>query len=843
MSRGAPRSSAETSDLPMQTIEEAKALHRMGRIAEAEAVYRSVLARNPREFDALHLLGLIRYQQGRPGEAHDLLSQAIKLRPRSPQALSVFMASVLALGRLDEALAACDLLIAIDSRDLDALYNRAVVLSRLGRFADALLAFDKVLARDGDSVDALFERGNVLAALSRFGEAVSSYEAVLQKAPAHLGALTNRGNALARLGRHADALACYDRLLALRPGDVNALSNRAVTLKNLDRYDEAMASCARALTIDPNSIAALITRGNVLAKLARNEEALASFERAAAINPRDVDALNNRGFALTQLRRFAEALATFDRALAIDPGNIGVLDNRGAALFAMNRFEEALAIFDRALALKPDDAEVLYHRGHALANLGRYDEAAVAWERVLEFDASHPHALGALAFYRLMLCDWRDAEEFEAELKRALDDERAVIEPFTLLAYSIGPADQLRHTRRFVRHRMPAVPRLVPASSPRSPGRLKIAYLSSSFNRHPTGWQIAELLERHDRTRFEVLGISYGPDDGSEIRARIVEAFDQFHDVVLRGDREVAQLVFDLDVDIAVDLKGHTEQARPAILAYRPAPIQVSYLGYTATMGVDFIDYILADRVVLPFDQQDHYSERIVHLPDSYWVNDSKRSVANEVPSRGLVGLPEAGFVFCCFNNSYKLTPQLFDVWMRLLRQVEGSVLWLLQTSEAATRNLCNEASARGVDPSRLVFAPKAEISRHLARHRLANLFLDNLPVNAHTAASDALWVGLPVLTCMGETFIGRVAASLLNAVGLPELVTHSLDEYEALALKLATHPMLIASIRQKLDGNRKTSRLFDTDRLRRDIERAYVTMWDIAQRGEPPRSFAVDAD
>jgi len=310
---------------------------------------------------------------------------------------------------------------------------------------------------------------------------------------------------------------------------------------------------------------------------------------------------------------------------------------------------------------------------------------------------------------------------------------------------------------------------------------------------------------------------------------------------MLRSDREVAQILFDLDVDIAVDLKGHTEQARPAILAYRPAPIQVSYLGCTASMGVDFIDYILADHIVLPFDQQDHYSEKIVHLPDSYWVNDSKRSVADEVPSRRTVGLPEDAFVFCCFNNSYKITPQLFDIWMRLLRQVECSVLWLLQTSEATTRNLCNEARTRGVDPSRLLFAPRVEISRHLARHRLADLFLDNLPVNAHTAASDALWAGLPVLTCMGESFVGRVAASLLRAVGLPELVTRSLDEYEALALKLATDPVLIASVRQKLDGARKTCPLFNTDRLRRHIESAYMTMRDIAQRGEPPRGFAVE--
>jgi len=250
----------------------------------------------------------------------------------------------------------------------------------------------------------------------------------------------------------------------------------------------------------------------------------------------------------------------------------------------------------------------------------------------------------------------------------------------------------------------------------------------------------------------------------------------------------------------------------------------------------------LADRIVLPFDQQPSYSEMIVHLPNCYQINDSKREIAAEAPTRDAVGLPETGFVFCSFNNSYKLTPRFFDVWMRLLRQVEGSVLWLLGTSEAATRNLRNEASARAVDPSRLVFAPKAEISKHLARHRLADLFLDNLPVNAHTAASDALWVGLPVLTCMGESFVGRVAASLLSAAGVPELITRSLDEYEALALKLATAPALIAAIRQKLDRNRDTCPLFDTDRLRRDIERAYVTMWDIARRGEPPRSFAVDA-
>jgi protein O-GlcNAc transferase len=299
--------------------------------------------------------------------------------------------------------------------------------------------------------------------------------------------------------------------------------------------------------------------------------------------------------------------------------------------------------------------------------------------------------------------------------------------------------------------------------------------------------------------------------------------------------------LLELGVDIAVDLKGHTQYGRPAIPAYRPAPVQVSYLGYPGTMGAEFIDYVLADPIVLPASQAQFYSEKIVHLPDCYQPNDSRRRIAAETQTCASVGLPESAFVFCSFNNSYKFTARFFDIWMRLLREVEGSVLWLLQTSEPATRNLCSEACSRGIDPSRLIFAPKVEVSRHLARHRLADLFLDNLPVNPHTAASDALWVGLPVLTCTGKNFVGRVAASLLNAVGLPELVTRSLDEYEALALKLASDPMLIASVRQKLDGNRKAYPLFNTDRLRRHVESAYMTMWDIAQRGERPQSFAVE--
>jgi predicted O-linked N-acetylglucosamine transferase (SPINDLY family) len=351
---------------------------------------------------------------------------------------------------------------------------------------------------------------------------------------------------------------------------------------------------------------------------------------------------------------------------------------------------------------------------------------------------------------------------------------------------------------------------------------------------------MAELFERHDRNKFEILGISSGPDRRSEMRSRLIAAFDRFVDVRRLSDADVARLLREAEADIAVDLKGFTQNCRPSILAHRPAPIQVNYLGYPGTMGAEYIDYIVADEFVIPRDHQIHYSEKVVYLPDCYQVNDRKRKIAERPPARAEVGLPEHGFVFCCFNNNFKMTPRIFDIWMRLLQRVDQSVLWLLQGSTAAESNLRREAQVRGINPSRLIFAPRMKLQQHLARHRLADLFLDTLPYNAHTTASDALWTGLPVVTCAGTTFAGRVAGSLLQAVGLPELVTNALEDYEALALRLATQQGLLQEIKGKLAKNRLTTPLFDTGRFCGHIEAAYTAMWDIHQRGEPPKAFMV---
>jgi predicted O-linked N-acetylglucosamine transferase (SPINDLY family) len=441
------------------------------------------------------------------------------------------------------------------------------------------------------------------------------------------------------------------------------------------------------------------------------------------------------------------------------------------------------------------------------------------------------------------MCDWTRTAEFDREIRAHVAGRKSVIEPFTLLAYSGDTSLQLKCARNWIRNAIPVLPQALWTGRVYRHERLRVAYLSADFRRHAVASLIPELFELHDRSRFEVLGVSLGVDDGSDVRARLVKSLDQFHDVRPKTDHEAAKLLNALEVDIAVDLTGYTQGARPHILARRPAPLQMSYLGYSGTTGAEFIDYVIADEIVLPFDQHACFTEKIVHLPDCFMVNDSRRPISPQVLFRSQAGLPEHGFVFCCFNQSYKISRVMFRVWMRLLARLEGSVLWLSRLNGPAMQNLRSEANEHGIDPERIVFAPwVATDADHLARHRLADVFLDTLPFNAHTTGSDALWAGLPVLTCRGETFAGRVAASLLNAVGLPELVTRSIDEYEALALKLATDAPLLQGIRRKLEQNRLSYPLFDTDRFRRHIEAAYLRAWEIQQRGESPRSFRVEA-
>jgi protein O-GlcNAc transferase len=746
-------------------------------------------------------------------------------------------------GRLAEAERSYQAVLDVKRDDFDSLHLLGVVRWQQGRHEEASKLIKQALRVRPDSAEACANLGIVLHSLERPAEAVAAYDRALAVNPRYAKALCHRGDALRALGRSAEALASYDKALAAAPDYAEAHVNRGVVLRDLARHTDALASFERALALRPANHEIRYNRANSLQSLGRFAEALRDYDDVLAGNPQAAEAHNNRGCVLEKLGRWEEALASFEAALALRPEASDAWHNRGNALLALARHADAVASYDRALALAPQRVDTLNNRAQALVLLRRYHEAIAAFEAVRALEPANADASAGLANCRLLTCDWKGSARLaEQACAAARAGDWSRLDPFVALCVFDDPADHLRYARAYMDRRVPTRLQAFPARTPRRGERIRIAYLSSDFRNHPVARAIVRLFEFHDRTRFETVGVSFGPDDASPLRARIAAAFDRFIDVRGRTDRDIAALLHDLEIDIAIDLNGHTQGARPGILAHRPVPIQVLYLGYPGTSGADFIDYILADETVLPLPDQRWYSEQAVRLPGCYHPCDETTSVSDKVFARAELGLPEDGPVFCCFNRADKFAAPIFDVWMRLLAAVGGGVLWLSQTNDLAQANLRRHAAARGIDPDRLIFAPQmASLGDHLARHRQADVFLDTLPYNAHSTAIDALRGGLPVVTCPGRTFAGRVGASLLRAVGLPELIARDLDEYATIATKLATDRAYLETIRRKLEENNKSCALFDLGRLCRHIEAAYAAMWEAYLRGEPPRSFRVE--
>ena len=535
------------------------------------------------------------------------------------------------------------------------------------------------------------------------------------------------------------------------------------------------------------------------------------------------------------MKRLEEALASCDKAIALKPDFAAAYFNRGNALKELKRFEGALASYDKAIALKPDYVEAYYNRGSALSNLKRYDEAFATYDKAFALNSDLTAVEGNRLHAKMRLCDWSNFDSECAHLISSIRNGNVNTVPFPFLTIPSSSAEQLQCAKLWVANKFPPSDTPIWLGERYDHKRIRIAYLSADFREHATSLLMAGMFECHDKSRFDITAVSFGHNDNSAMRQRLEASFDRFIDSNRYSDNQIADLVRSLEIDLLVDLKGFTADSRTSIFAKRPAPIQINYLGYPGTMGAQYIDYIIADRIVIPKDQREFYSEKIAYLPNSYQVNDSKRSIAHKALMRTELGLPPKGFVFCCFNNSYKVTPRIFDCWMRILKQVEGSVLWLFEDNAKAAINLRKDAVAQNVDTERLIFAKRLPLPDHLTRHRLADLFLDTLPCNAHTTASDALWAGLPVLTCLGATFAGRVAASLLNAVNLPELITTTLEAYEQIAIDLGNHPEKLAIIKRKLADNRLTTPLFDTKLFTKHIEAVYTAMYGRHQAGLPP--------
>jgi len=561
------------------------------------------------------------------------------------------------------------------------------------------------------------------------------------------------------------------------------------------------------------------------------------------------EAYSNLGGGLMHLKQLDEAVACYRQALRLKPDFADAYNNLGTALKEMGQIEEAERAYRQALALNPNAAAVLHNLAGLLAEQRDFEAANACYRRALEIDPNDVAALGAMVFGMQQMCRWENLKQLSARMIEIVDGPIGVENPvspgyFVCLSTPTSAEQQGRCARQWTAKKLKGGRESARVQLPRRPWDLKskltIGYVSADFYAHPVAYLVAELIEKHDRERFNVVGYSYSPDDGSPIRRRIAAAFDRFNEMKPVSPEDAARQIAADGVDILVDLMGYTRYAPTQVFATRPAPIQVNFLGYPCTMGAPFMDYIIVDATVVPSSQQPYFAERLVHMPGCYQVNDGRREIGARTPSRAECGLPESGFVFCCFNNIYKITPDMFAVWMRLLKAVPGSVLWLLEANRFATANLRREAEAAGVAPDRLVFAPRQSLPEHLARHRVADLFLDCFPYNAHTTASDALWTGCPLLTLVGDVFISRVAASLLHTIGVPELIATSPEEYEAMALRLVRDPATLAGLRRRIEANRQTCGLFDGARYARDLEQAYLTMREIHASGRPPQPFAV---
>lgn len=645
-------------------------------------------------------------------------------------------------------------------------------------------------------------------------------------------------------GRLDEATAICRTILRSYPDQVETLQIFGVVGYAAGRLEEATASLRKAILLKPDGVDAYTNLGVVRQQAGFSGESVRLQTRALRLRPDQAEAWLNRGTAQTNQGDRDAAYADFRCASLLRPQDPGPINSMGMIMRERGRVGLAVALHERAIRLSPGFADAHRDLAHALREAGRLGASAVAYANAYRLDPKKTEALSYHLFAKQAVCDWSNYDALCAETYRIIDEDRGIVLPLAALAIETTAQQQLRSARRFAAGVLPAAAAgQPPVPARRDDGRLTVAYFSADFHEHATAYLAAEMFELHDRGRFRILAYSFGHDDGSPMRRRLVGAFDEFRDIRSVGLGEVARMVAADGVDILVDLKGYTKQSRLDLLSRRLAPVQATYLGYPGTTACAVLDYAIGDRFVTPLENQTDFTERLVVLPDSYQVNDRHRPLDGRTPTRAECGLPDHGFLFCAFNTTYKITPRMFGAWMRLLHAVPGSVLWLFEANPEANDNLRREAAARGIDPARLVFAPKRPLADHLARYRIADLGLDSFPYTGHTTTSDALWMGMPVVTLMGGTFASRVAAGLLNAAGLPETVTGSLAEYEALALSLAGDPDRLAGYRRRLEENRMSVPLFDSRRFTRHIERAYEEMWRIHSAGEPPRGFAVPAE
>lgn len=781
-----------------QVLLRARKHARKGEVAEARALYQSVLATFPQNARAKKALALL--DSNRHGTP-----QTMENDPPREQ-LEVLVGHM-RNGQQDQAYALAYTLLARHPNSY-VLWNIAgTVYKKFEDVAKAEHAFRKAVALNSDFYSSQYNLGLLLTETGRFADAIAPLRRATRLKPDFNDAWFTLGNALSEIGQHGDAIAAFQQLLSRQPSNAAAHNNL----------------------------------GNALRAQYNYTEAIAAFQNALQIQPDFAEAYNNLGVTQKDLGRTNAALSSFRQALEVSPDYASAHSNMGSMLYELGQHNEAVAAFDRAIKLRPNHANTHYHRGVTLRVLGQLDEAVAAFERAVQLQPDLAEAEAKLLHQMQNISDWRCYDQMEEACQR-LGLTTSAVTPFSLLSMEDNAERHMHRARNWARSTFKHTA-LPPSARPAArPERLRIGYFSPDFHNHPCLYLMMGMLLNHDRSRFEIHVFSYSKTKTGNLRQRAAETVDHFIDVADMADDAIADLARSHALDIAIDLTGYTNHSRSELFQLGLAPIQMNYLGYPGTMGADFIDYIVADPTVIPADQRPFYTENVITLPHSYLSNDNTLEIAQDPTTRADFNLPEDALVLCCFNNNYKISPREFDIWMRVLGQVEDSVLWLLKSNAWSEANLRKEAAARGIDPARLVFAEKVPNAAHLARHKHADLFLDTFNYNAHTTASEALWTGVPLVTKMGTQFAARVAASLLKSIGLPELITTTEAEYEALILDLATDRDTLHNLREKLAANRLSQPLFHSEQNTRAFEDGLQRAYDLYFDGHAPQDITIAA-
>lgn len=819
--RPAPASSPNASNL----FKEALAFHQAGQLPQAQALYVRLASLDPAHFEAAYHLGLIAINQGNMAQAQRYFSKASAINPRSDAAHCNLGFALSALDRHPEAVASYQQALVLNPTLVAAHYCLANSQYALKQYAACLSSYQKASSLRPEHVDTYLQWGNACMALKLYADACTHYAHVIRLQPGYAEAYVNQGDALQKLGQTEDALASYSQALALNPYLPEAYLALGLLQTKLKQHPQALESLEAAKACKPGYADAYANQGIVLNELTRYPEAIACYEKAIQLSPSHFNAHYNLGIALSQGHRFQAALQSYNEAIRLKPDFANAYMNRGLVLMALGEYLPALESYNRALILAPDFAKAYSNRGNLQSFLKQAQAAIASYDQALAAQPDIELVWGMRLHTKMKMADWQDHHSELAGLINLIERNALAGPPLAILSLSSQAALQRQAVENYMLDKHPANTVLGPLGA-RPPGdKIRLGYFSMDFWDHPVSALTVGLFEAHDRSRFEIIAFSFSAPKQDSMRQRLEAAFDQFIDVYDLPAADIAALARSLHIDIGIDLAGLTGDARTNIFACSAAPVQVNYLGYPGTLGAPYFDYIVADAHLIPEASQAHYAEKIAYLP-SYQPNDRQRAEPTATPSRASVGLPAQGFVYCCFNNSYKINPSTFDRWVRILLQVPGSVLWLYEENTSASANLRLEAQQRGLDPQRLLFAQRTpQLSDHLARYQAADLFLDTSPYNAHTTASDALWAGLPLLTCPGESFASRVASSVLHAIGLPELIAASTEAYEALAIAQATQPGQLQHLKQKLAANRLTTPLFDTARYTRHLEDAYTQM------------------